>query len=289
MNNSMSPSKVLYGIAYGGIVAGVYLLARVLGQKGGLDLFTLSAVVIFLGHLIILPRRTLLGFTDWKMCVRGVLFGLTQVLIFKAQAAGQTSAALVASTMGSVCGVLLGRAFLKEQLQGLGVFAAFCCFGAAFASPKLILVSYWGVLGGLIQGAGFVLARSLMVERKGAAESISTGFALGALIGLIALWSTGDLSTLAKVDPMNIVIVVTIALLIQYAFFYLYKILDAQRASMLLLSRIPWAIGLEHVLLGAAVLAEQLFSSALIALSAALLLFEGKFKRESLSTRISHN
>lgn len=279
------PFKVFYGICYGGFVAGAYLLIRVFGTQGGLNIFALSTAVAFVAHLLLWPRQTVAGLLDHKMVIRGVLYGLTQVLIFKAQAHGQTSAALVASTMGSVFGVILGRFFLGERLRGAALVAAGFCFTACFIDPLIIVKSYWGLAGGLIQGIGFVLARSLMLTGKSPSQSISTGFCLASIVGFVTLFLSGEIASASQINLRNLVFITIVVVLIQYAFFQLYRALDSQRASMLLLSRIPWALALEFLLFGAVIAAAQLASSILIAFGALLLLLEAQFARLFKLTR----
>ena len=83
MNQSVSVWKIAYGLAFGAIISVAYLFVKLRGSDGGLDLFCLASVAIFIGHLIIWPKLTLAGIMDWKMMIRGLLYGLTQVLIFK--------------------------------------------------------------------------------------------------------------------------------------------------------------------------------------------------------------
>jgi drug/metabolite transporter (DMT)-like permease len=267
---------IAYGIFYGGLVAGIYLLTRIWGQDGGLNAFAAVALIAFCIHAAVFPRQTLSGLRQPKMLLRGALFSLTQVLIFKAQATGFTSTALVASTMGSVFGVLLGRILLKERLEGLSLVAGGLCIGAVLLNPSMILHSHWGILGGLIQGSGFVLARSLMLDQKSIRESIACGYGVGAVIGFITLAVTSQIESITLIPVRNLAILVIMSLVIQYAFFYLYKILDSQRASMLLLSRIPWAQGLEFVFFGATLVVSQLSASVMILLGAILLVADAK-------------
>jgi drug/metabolite transporter (DMT)-like permease len=278
MQHSVTTARVLYGFAYGGIVASAYLFVRLRGQDGGLGLFSAAAASVFLIHLALWPRLTLRGVLDRKMVLRGLLYGLTQVLIFKAMANGHTSTALVASTMGSVFGVILGRAVLRERIDGLAVVAGAFCFAAVFLNPMLIAQSHWGVLGGLIQGTGFVLARSLMVEKKSRRQSISTGFFVAALVGVVVLSLEGKTGTIFTTGAENLAIGIGIALVVQYAFFHLYKVLDAQRASMLTLSRIPWAFGLEYAIVGTALAGPKILAATLITMGAALLLIDAKLR-----------
>jgi drug/metabolite transporter (DMT)-like permease len=274
-----------YGILYGAVIAIAYLFVKIRGHDGGLALFAAASSVSFLLHLVISPLRTFRGLLDRQMLFRGLLYGLTQVLIFKAQASGNTSAALVASTMGSVFGVILGRLLLGERIQGIAVLAAALCFAAVLIYAPILLHSYWGMLGGLIQGTGFVLSRSLMVQKKSIPQSISTGFFAASAVSLFALLASGSSLSALQVGIDNLVVTVTIAIVVQYAFFKLYKMMDAQRASLLTLSRIPWAIGLEHLLLGSTIVPTQLFSSALISTGSALLLFDANLQNKKAALK----
>lgn len=263
--------KVLYGILFSGCIAGAYLFARIFGAQGGLPLFGSGAFVIFFIHFVFWPKLTLRGFCDLKMMFRGFLFGITQVLIFKAQSHGYTTTALVTSTMGSVFGVILGRMILGERIKGIASLAILFSFAAVFVDPFMVLKSYWGILGGFIQGSGFILARSLILEKKSIRQSISMGFFMAFLVSTLALGLTGDLSLLVPTSSKNLVFLVMIAVTVQYGFFYLYTILDSQRASILTLSRIPWAAALEGGLLKISVSGHQIASAVLVIISTVLL------------------
>jgi drug/metabolite transporter (DMT)-like permease len=275
-----------YGILYGAVVAIAYLFVKVRGHDGGLALFAAASVSAFLIHLALFPKNTFQGLWDRQMLIRGLLYGGTQVLIFKAQASGNTSAALVASTLGAVFGVILGRLILGERIHGVAMISVFLCFSAVCVYAPLLLHSYWGMLGGLIQGTGFVLSRSLMVQKKSIPQSISTGFFAASVVSVFALLASGSVISALHVGMDNLLITVVIAIVVQYAFFQLYRIMDAQRASLLTLSRIPWAMSLEHALLGSEIGPSQLLSSSLITLGSAILLLDSnlQLKRTTLKT-----
>lgn len=276
---------IVYGIIYGGFVAGAYLFVKLHGHDGGLSLFAAITGIAFILHLIVWPRITLQGLVDRKMLFRGLLYGVTQVLIFKAQRNGFTSTALVSSTMGSIFGVILGRTILKERVQGIGLLAVILCFAAVFINPILVIKSYWGVLGGLIQGSGFVLARSLMLNQKSIRQSISTGFAIAFLVALAALNinHTAPIGFLS-IRLFDILVALSILLIVQYGFFYLYKILDSQRASILTLSRLPWAFSLEHIILNSIIPMGQIVSCCLVAGASGVLVLESQ-KGSKLESR----
>ena len=159
------------------------------------------------------------------------------------------------------------------------MLAAAFCFTAVFLSPTLIFKSYWGILGGLIQGTGFVVARILMLDQKSIRQSISTGFGISFLVTLIALSVNKELPLIFKLQRSDVAITVVIAIAVQYGFFYLYKSLDSQRASLLILSRLPWALALESVILGTSFLFMQVASSLLVGAGAVLLLLDARIKK----------
>ncbi|MBI3542096.1 MAG: EamA family transporter [Deltaproteobacteria bacterium] len=275
-NRTIAPWKIAYGIASGGVVALAYLFVRLRGQGGGLDLFGIAAAFIFVGHLALWPRLVLRGLRDSRTLVRGALFGVTQVLIFKAQAAGHTSTAIVAATMGSVFGVLLGRMILKEKLQGLAAVAGALCLLATLTNPAVLLVSYWGIAAGIIQGSGAVLARSMMLDRLSIRQSIAGGYLVAALCSGVAIAFDASHFEPARIHLVDVAGTVVIGILAQYCFFYLYKMLDSQRASTLALSRIPWVLAAESVLFGRILPPGQLFSGALVIAGSMLFLVDAR-------------
>ena len=272
-----SPSfKILYGFFYGALIAAAYLYVRLNDASGGLGLFAVSAGVCFFLHLVLFPKSIAMGLKNKTAIVRGLLFGTTQVLIFKAQAEGFTTTALVSATMGSVFGVIFGRILLKEKLKGVSVLAAVFCFTAVFIDPSLILKSYWGVIAGLIQGVAWVLVRKLMLEEIPIKEGVSIGFLVASLVSFLGFYAFGWKSSELLFPLRHIVVVVFFALTIQYAFFYLYKLLDSQRASLLTLSRIPWVIGVEGALFGALISTNKVLSAILIMVGTLILILESK-------------
>lgn len=275
-SEGISPAKVLYGLAYGGIVACGYLFARVQGTHGGLDLLAWAGGAIFVGHLILFPSVTARGLIRPKLVVRGVLYGLAQVLIFTAQSGGDTSSALVASTSGSIFGMLLGRMFLGERVRGLALAAAVLSVLAVFHQPALVFKSGMGLAGGFVQGIGFVIVRSLMIDRERIRRAIAVEFFWASAVSVAALAILGDAGALVRVAPQAVAAGALLALVIQYAFFHLFRVLDSQRASMLTLSRIPWALALEAVLIGVIPGSGRILAAALVLSASVLLILDSR-------------
>lgn len=274
MKNSLSIGKIIYGIFYGLVVAAAYLFLKLTTQDGGIASFGGLCFGMFFLHLLVWPKLTVSGLLKPEMLFRGALYGSTQMLIFTAQSRGQSSSALVAATMGSICGVVLGRLILKERIQGYALVAVGFCSIAVFSNPLLVLNSHFGVLGGLTQGLGFVIARSLMLKQQSIRQSISTQFFIAGCITLCVLAFTHRLPSITTISGRNMLILLAFGFVIQYGFFYLYKVLDAQRASLLTLSRLPSSIALEHFVVGLPINGSQLFATANIVIGNIFLLFD---------------
>lgn len=276
MRNSLSLGKIIYGVFFGLIVAGAYLFLKLTTTDGGIASFGALSFCVFFSHLVIWPRRSLSGLLNSEMLFRGLLYGTTQMLIFAAQSKGQSSSALVAATMGSVFGVILGHWLLGERIRGYALAAAGFCFVAVFSNPLLVLRSHFGVLGGFTQGFGFVVARSLMLKKQSIRQSISTQFFVSGCVAVVVLAFTRRMSSIVDVNGQHLLALFAFAIVIQYGFFHLYKILDSQRASLLTLSRLPSSIALEHVIVGTSVTAGQMFAAANIIVGNIFLLFDAR-------------
>jgi len=281
MHPELTIPKIIYGFLYSALVAGAYLFARVFGAgDGGLTLFCTLCWMGFAIHLFVFPKVTLRGLRNRKMLLRGLLYGATQTLLFRAQAHGQTSVALLASVAGVVVGTAGARFWLDEKVTYLNMLAILLCLSAGLFTPQLATQTYWAIAGGLLQGTGFVLSRSLMVQGEMKRESISTGLFYGGLIalGAHAVWPNPAFSALA---PKAIVLGTAIILGVQYGFFILYSMLSTVHASTATLSRIPWSVLLEGVFLGRIAPAAQLASSALVLAGAMIQIFEADKKQRT--------
>jgi drug/metabolite transporter (DMT)-like permease len=277
----LTPVKIGIGFLYGALVAGAYLFIKVAGLKGGLEIFTMGCLVNFAVHAILWPRLVFEGLRDFHMVTRGISFGLTQIFIFKAQYLGQTSAALVAAVFGGVVAVAAGRFILNEKAGRLTMFAIFISFIGFLSDLSMFIKTSWAILGGLFQGGTLVISRRLMVKEKRRRQAIASGFFLGGLVGLIGLGLQRDLPLLLGVTARNALLIATIMLVVQYGYFQIVKMMDTQRSSVLLLSRVPWAFALEAIFLASSVTFSRLVSSACIVLGAAILVIEGAKIRQN--------
>lgn len=269
-----SSKAVLLGILYGGFVAAAYFLVRLRGVHGGLEIFTLGCFISFFLHLLVVPRKAAIGLRDPRMFVRGLFYGLAQVFIFKAQYDGQTSGALVAAVFGSVIAVVLGHFLLKERPSRLAILAIVLAFSGFFIDLSLFMTSSWGIAGGLVQGLSIVTVRWLMKNKHSQQEAISVGFLLGGIVGLLTLTVSGELSLISQIHLVDMLWAVPVMFITQYFYFYLIKILDAPRSSILVLTRIPWAMGLEFAVLGIVASVNQVLASACVVLAAAILVVD---------------
>jgi drug/metabolite transporter (DMT)-like permease len=255
-------------------LAGTYFSLKKFGKEGGVTLFGQATFCLFILHFLFLPKLTIKGISDWKNVLRGFLFGFTQVCLLRAQSDGLTSTVLLVSTMGNVVGMFLGRAFLKEKVSGVSLAASLIAVIGVVVNFSLVFQSRWAVLGGLIQGISSVIVRSLMIKQRSIPESVGSGFLMGSISTLILVKGEADLSKYLHINVISLVVVMALLLVVQYAFFYLYRILDSQRASVLALSRVPFAFTWDCFFLGASISYTALVSGILIATGALLTVYD---------------
>lgn len=257
--------NALFGLSYGGIIASAYIIIKLTGAKGGVNVACVSALVIFLIHLLIWPKLTFQAFGNKKNLLRGITFGLTQIFLFKAQSVAPTSTMLIASIAGALAGSWFGRLILKEHPSWNEVIAMIIAVGGSLIGTHNFLnASIWAALGGLVQGLSGVIARSLMrgnVSRRG---SVGTGFFMLSLTTFIVLLINKDLSSISDLKWWGILAAGGAAVISQYAFFQLYKLYSTQKATVFTLLRAPWGVAIESVFLNSGVTALKVLSSIIV-------------------------
>ncbi len=257
--------NALFGLSYGGIIAGTYLIAKLTGAKGGIDVACLGAFAVFIVHLIIWPKLTMFAFKDWRNTLRGFLFGITQIFLFLAQRNAPTSTMLIASITGALAGAWFGRLILKEHPSRNEVLAMIIAVaGTLIGSYGHISASIWAIIGGLIQGFTGITARSLMKSKVSKRGAIGSGFFMLGTICLAWLLITKTSSDLLVVNVWGIIGVGIAATCSQYAFFHLYKIYSTQKATVFTLLRAPWGVAIESVFLNSGVTALKVLSSIIV-------------------------
>lgn len=257
--------NALFGLSYGGIIAGTYLIAKLTGAKGGVDVACISSFIVFLVHIIIWPKITAQAFANWKNNLRGFLFGITQIFLFVAQSEAPTSTMLIASIAGALAGAWFGRLILKEHPSWNEVLAMVIAVGGSILGAEgHIGASIWAITGGLIQGFTGITARSLMRDKASKRGSIGSGFFILGVVCLIWLIVTKTVPEPANINIWGVIGVGIAATCSQYAFFHLYKIYNTQKATVFTLLRAPWGVAIESVALNSGVTALKVLSSIIV-------------------------
>lgn len=257
--------NTLFGLSYGGIIAGTYLLAKLTGTKGGIDIACTGSFLLFIIHVIIWPKLTIAAFTDWRNNLRGFLFGITQIFLFMAQAQSPTSTMLIASIVGALAGAWLGRLILKEHPSWNEVLAMLIAVGGTILGFSGHLESnIWAIIGGLIQGFTGIAARSLMKSKVSRRGAVGSGFFILGAVTLIWLSITDGVSSVIDVNIWGMLAVAIASVCSQYAFFQLYKIYSTQKATVFTLLRAPWGVALEAMFLGSSVGVMKILSCVIV-------------------------
>lgn len=269
--------NALFGLSYGGIIAGTYLIAKLTGAKGGIDVACIGAFLIFLVHVIIWPKLTTQAFFNWKNNLRGFLFGITQIFLFIAQSKAPTSTMLIASIAGALAGAWLGKLILKEHPSWNEVLAMIVAVGGSILGAEgHISASIWAITGGFIQGVTGITARALMRNNASKKGSVGSGYLYLGLVTLLWIAITDKSSSILDVSIFGIIVVGIGSVLSQYAFFHLYKIYNTQKATVFTLLRAPWGVAIESVFLNSGVTALKVLSSAIVFLGALVALYRPK-------------
>jgi len=269
--------NALFGLSCGGIIAGAYLIMKLAGAKGGVDVVCISSFIAFLIHMAIWPKLTVSAFYDKRNLLRGLTFGLAQIFLLKAQSVAPTSTMLIASIAGALAGSWLGKILLKEHPSWNEVLAIVVAIGGTLiAIDGEIYANVWAIIGGLIQGLTSVLARSLMKSKVSRRGAIGSGFFILAITMLVVLLINKDTGSVMDLKWSGIIAVGGAVALSQYAFFQLYKIYSTQKATVFTLLRAPWGVALERTFVESSVSTVKVISSVVVFIGALIALYRPK-------------
>lgn len=258
----------VFGLVYGGIIAGTYLIAKLTGVKGGLDVACVSSFIAFILHIVIWPKLTTTAFRDWRNILRGSLFGITQIFLFLAQSNASTSTMLIASISGAIAGAWIGRIILKEHASKKELLAMLIAIvGTLMGTGWHIEANIYAITGGLIQGITGVTARSLMKSRVSRRGAVGSGFFILGLVTLFWILITDGATQLVEVNSLGVLGVTVAALCSQYAFFHLYRVYDTQKAVVFTLLRAPWGVALEAIFVSSGIPLLKAISSIVVFLA----------------------
>ncbi|MCC7442145.1 MAG: hypothetical protein IT285_10950 [Bdellovibrionales bacterium] len=272
--------KLIYGLAYGALTAGVYLGLKMESTAGGLPAFALGSVVVFLVHMLAFPGRTMSALANYRLLARGALFAGSQLCILRAQSTAATSSAFAAAIAGTVSISFGAHLLLRESPTKLELLGTLSCVLGLATLQRGGELNAWALFGGLLQGTSALAARSLMVGQHSKRATVGSGSLMSALVCIPSLLLLGEGPHLTMVTPSALAITTLAIVLVQYTFMQLYTLLDAQKATLLSLSRVPWALSFEAVLTLTPLPLSKLIAAASILIGALLPLIRKPSKRK---------
>jgi len=279
LNHSPSgpkPVMMLYGLIYGALTSGGYLWLKNSGVEGGLPLFTASCALLFILHSFSNFKESYTSLIALSGVVRGLLFGLAQCCLLLSQATHSTSNSMMTAVAGSITCSFLGHLILGERLGKALAFGLGLCILGIGATAVDSKVNTWAILGGVLQGLTAISARFMMRKKITTFSAVTSGLFYGALVGSLALSLDSNLSSIGKLSYTSVCIGGIVIVTIQYSFFLLYRFLDVQRASILSLSRIPWAHFFEWSIFQTTPSGNAVLASAFVVAGAAATLLKGE-------------
>ena len=273
--------EVALTLFYGPLVAATYLLIRHggIGGSDGFVNFVFASAVGFAVHFVYSPRAMSQAIFDPKVSLRGLLFGVSQILILQAQAQGSTTYALTTALAGNFAVFLASSFLFKEKTGKGGWICGALAFGGCAINPKLLDLSTIGLLGGITQGIAALTTRSIMTRAgparalRDAYHSVGVGLFYASLFGTLFLARKSEHASIADISLSGTLTILAAVLITQYSFFALYRSMPAHKASIVSLSRLPASLLLEAALFGASFSGIEILSTLTIAAGAVLLPF----------------
>lgn len=242
--------RIFIAVAQGCVLALAYVVIKATDISGGLAYFGLSCLLVWLLHLLVFGVAGLNGLFNKALVFRGILFGISQVLFFTALRYASAGEMIIASVTGGVVGLLLGAFILKEKISNKALASAALIIACPIIETDFLHVGFYAILGGIIQGSGVAITRSIMRKDNSAPSmTVATGLFYAGLINLFVLVFFQGKYQLSSVSPNELLIFCLILLAVQYGQVLVHKVMDTQRSSIYTLSRIPAAIFLEFIIL----------------------------------------
>lgn len=270
MNNTTIQKLIVsfYGLA---VVIG-YQLLKSISSDGGILLFAMSSISISIVFLIFKKDYFQEGVLSKVAVSRGLLFGVTQVLLLYSQKSSDVSQVLLAAVVGMISGLLLSIVLLQEKPSKEIIISAVVCCAAVFADQSIFQGNIYAVGGGVLQGLNMVIIRKLNLSKVSFGASLSSGFLFSGVITM-SCFAMFDLGEVPQVDPnlyFSVALVGLLLYLIQLFQFFCLKICDSSTVSVLSLTRIFWSLAVEWVLYLKLPTISRMVSSVIIFAGASL-------------------
>jgi drug/metabolite transporter (DMT)-like permease len=237
-------NESVFLLAYGFWIAFAYLGLVILEPGHLVATFAVSSLIG--GVLVALPFTESLSkiIRDPFSWLRSVFFALTQIFMFRALTAGDTTAAFCASSGALVVVLLLAKHGLHERIGAREWSGAvLAIFGLVLLAPRLG-VTVNGIAAGVFQAASIVAARKAGIRGQSISGNLAHGLLVAGLLCLPLCWS--DLQVVGK-SPMVLIISALLILFTQFYFLWISFRYPSSQVSQVSQSRIAWSLVLNAV------------------------------------------
>ena len=239
--------KKIFGLFYGALIAGSYLVIK----KVSGDLFIVYFSVSCLGLAFCLIPFLRLPFPKpfSPVLLRGIMYAITNFMFLTSQSNGSVSSSLAAALIGSMC--ISVPSLVKHPFRIKNFIIIISLFLGGFLLYDQIKVSYLALISGLLQAVTFSSAsRSMRAQKNSIIWNLFVGFVIVAIFGSIGFMILPVFSRISEITFQSIIPICIVTLVAQIAFFTLYKEFKVESASRYSLGRIPWSFLIEMIYTG---------------------------------------
>jgi len=264
-----------------GITLGVaYFILKLSGVSGGLALFGVSTLVVVTFLVAYSRFQVLRHVRQVPLMWRGAIFAATQILICESIRSGSVTAALNASILGSIVGIVGGRILLKETIRGKPAYGMFIAIPGAVLCLMSAPASVFAGLAGVLVGMNGTLTRAILRQENSEILPVLTVplFYAGFIMVGFEVWRSG-IGGITALTPGHLVMFTICLFMAQLMSCLILKKLDSQKTAALTLTRLPTTAGLELLLLGKSLAMPVVVGMGMIAFGAGWLFYYGGLGR----------
>lgn len=255
-----TPILFLYGLW----IAATYLIFVLLAPKSLVPTFALSSLIGGVVGTCLVGKSVLNATRDPNSVLRALFFGLTQLFIFRALIAGDTTAAFCASSAAVLVLMPFSKLLTREAVSATEWVSGFVgVAGVVILAPRSD-VTVNALLSGLFQAASILTARRSGIKNQSLAGNTFLGLVVGGILCLLLSgqnpWNAFDLRTI----PICTILIVVTQLYFLWASFRFRSAAVVQVSQ----SRIGWSVVLNILIMSQFPSTKQLVGASLVLLAA---------------------
>lgn len=267
----MSLFKSFYPVFHGFLLATSYAFVKYFDFKGSLIYLSyallINCIILFLFSLFT-KEKIIFSKT---LTIKGVLFGITQLLIFQTLKHNGVANTMITAFIGSSVAVLLGQLFLNESFKkseypGYLVIIFGCVF-YIFNTTQINYSLVFAFIAGITQGATFFLTRKVSLNQINNINNIiyNMFFGSGVILLITAFQNTNIFYlSIKEINLKSIFALAFIVLVAQFSLVYLMKNFNTHKASLLTLSRLPFSFVLDVFVFSYSLSSSELITTIII-------------------------